>query len=376
MAMEAQPPQVEQPTHREVWTVARERCRPTQAALGWDWALSKMAKCADASSAQKYMDRKPVRRHRRRGVAPQHGPLVTQRASPYLRLAHEGPRATSALRRLFRPLLAPPCVPDPRRLRQVPYVTRGDGLMYVLDHHHTLAALELSGWEDVEVTFELVYEFDEGVLDTSNNDLFYGFLSGKGWTYLLDEQYQPISWRELPTGFDLRLYRNDLYRSMGGFCRKYGVLERGTTLEDRLFFEFRWGYLFWLNRNGPDSESENLWTDMRHYRTWCHMTSCLDEIIHNEFDVYKFKPNEVCAVAENFDIDEQVEFGKEVVRPCYRAACWALRDLCENYQAKQPVPLGKMSKLFPGTSVLPGRVLTAPPPKWQGKGSHTTEADV
>uniref|UniRef100_A0A7S3F356 ParB-like nuclease n=1 Tax=Prasinoderma singulare TaxID=676789 RepID=A0A7S3F356_9VIRI len=317
VAMEAQPPQVEQPTHREVWTVARERCRPTQAALGWDWALSKMAKCADASSAQKYMDRKPV-----------------------------------------------------------PYVTRGDGLMYVLDHHHTLAALELSGWEDVEVTFELVYEFDEGVLDTSNNDLFYGFLSGKGWTYLLDEQYQPISWRELPTGFDLRLYRNDLYRSMGGFCRKYGVLERGTTLEDRLFFEFRWGYLFWLNRNGPDSESENLWTDMRHYRTWCHMTSCLDEIIHNEFDVYKFKPNEVCAVAENFDIDEQVEFGKEVVRPCYRAACWALRDLCENYQAKQPVPLGKMSKLFPGTSVLPGRVLTAPPPKWQGKGSHTTEADV
>lgn len=251
-------------------------------------------------------------------------------------------------------------------------------------HARTCQTVELSGWEDVEVTFELVHDFDG--LGPDSEDSFWGFLSGRGWTYLLDEGYQPISWRELPTSFDLRMFRNDVYRSMGGFARKYGVLERGSALEDKLFFEFRWGYLFWYNRHGPsDEEDDKLWRDERHYRMWNIMQRTLDTIVHDEFDVYRYKPSSgngngdpVHGVQEGelprFDIAQQIEFAVEVVQPCYRALSWALQDLCESY-ASDPRAFGSLTALFPGTTVLPGRVLTAPPPEWSGKGSHTAEMD-
>ena len=67
------------------WREARDLCQPTQAALGWDWCLSKLKQYTDESAAQRFMDRKPV-----------------------------------------------------------PYVSRGRGAedktMYILDHHHTLCA--------------------------------------------------------------------------------------------------------------------------------------------------------------------------------------------------------------------------------------------
>jgi hypothetical protein len=36
--------------------------------------------------------------------------------------------------------------------------------------------------------------------------------------------------------FVLTAFRNDVYRSMGGFARVFDVLKRGKELDDRLFF--------------------------------------------------------------------------------------------------------------------------------------------
>jgi hypothetical protein len=36
--------------------------------------------------------------------------------------------------------------------------------------------------------------------------------------------------------FVLGAFRNDVYRSMGGFARVFDVLKRGKELDDRLFF--------------------------------------------------------------------------------------------------------------------------------------------
>ena len=58
-----------------------------------------------------------------------------------------------------------------------------------------------------------------------------------------------------PQDFDITNFRNDLYRSIGGFLRVYDVLKRGKTLEDTLFFEFRWGYFVWLHRSNKSSIS-------------------------------------------------------------------------------------------------------------------------
>ena len=39
---------------------------------------------------------------------------------------------------------------------------------------------------------------------------------------------------------ELTAFRNDVFRSLGGFARLNGLLKRGKTLEDLLFFEFQW----------------------------------------------------------------------------------------------------------------------------------------
>jgi hypothetical protein len=39
--------------------------------------------------------------------------------------------------------------------------------------------------------------------------------------------------------FVLTAFRNDVYRSMGGFARVFDVLKRGKELDDRLFFGAR-----------------------------------------------------------------------------------------------------------------------------------------
>jgi hypothetical protein len=97
------------------------------------------------------------------------------------------------------------------------------------------AALELSGF-DVEITLEQVRSFDKSEQTLEG---FWGYLEGRGWAFLRDENYNRIPIAKLPKVFVLSAFRNDVYRSMGGFARVFDVLKRGKELDDRLFFEFR-----------------------------------------------------------------------------------------------------------------------------------------
>jgi hypothetical protein len=174
------------PMERALWSKIKKSLRPTQAALGYDWCFYKMQQFTSEDAAQRYMDSKPV-----------------------------------------------------------PYVQRGSK-KYIVDHHHTLAALELSGF-DVDITLEQVRSFDK---TEQTLEGFWGYMEGRGWAFLRDENYNRIPIAKLPKNFALSAFRNDVYRSMGGFARVFDVLKRGKELDDRLFFEFRWGYFFWIHRKG------------------------------------------------------------------------------------------------------------------------------
>ena len=81
--------------------------------------------------------------------------------------------------------------------KPVPYVQRGSK-KYIVDHHHTLAALELSGF-DVEITLEQVRSFDK---TEQTLEGFWGYLEGRGWAFLRDENYNRIPIAKLPKARD------------------------------------------------------------------------------------------------------------------------------------------------------------------------------
>jgi len=201
---EEKAPEVE----RVRWSKVREKLRPTQSALGYDWCFYKLKNFTSEAAAQRYMDSK---------------------ARPASRPA--APTAGAD----FPPLAQP-----------VPYVQRGKN-KYVVDHHHTLAALELfckSTETDLYVTMERIRQFDKSEQNSLTDEAFWGVMEGKGWAFLRDENYNRSSVTDLPLDFALSSFRNDIYRSMGGFARVYEVLKRGKELDDMLFFEFRWGCAF------------------------------------------------------------------------------------------------------------------------------------
>ena len=147
------------------WSEIKKIARPSQTACGWDWTFYKLANFSSEETAREYMAVKPV-------------PVVKYR-----------------------------------------------GYYYVVDHHHTLSALELAGWE-VDVTLEEIYVFE----DDLNEEAFWGIMEGKGWSFCRDENYRRIDLKDLPKNFELSSFRNDVFRSLGGFARKFGVLKRGKSL--------------------------------------------------------------------------------------------------------------------------------------------------
>eukprot|EP00854_Cymbomonas_tetramitiformis_P004394 gene4394-5403_t len=177
------------PSERGRWKTIQTLLRPTQTALGWDWSFYKLQNFRTEEEAQTYMDTKPV-----------------------------------------------------------PYIQRGSK-KYVVDHHHTLVALEMSGWNP-KVTLQCVDELDA---EERGKEAFWGYLEGRGWAFMRDPDYTRISHKLLPKTFHIQEFRNDVYRSMGGFARKH---------KDKLFFEFRWGYFFWLHR----ANEFELWGDDRNHR--------------------------------------------------------------------------------------------------------------
>lgn len=143
----------------------------------------------------------------------------------------------------------------------VPCVLGPGNLLYAVDSHHTLTALDLSGWEDTKVTVEVLC--DLRALTPSD---FWEEMEERSWVYLLSAADSrssglptPISPSDLPDEFAYGSFANDYYRSLSAFVRKVknetcpSDDEYCERCYDRVcsedgggipFFEFRWGYFF------------------------------------------------------------------------------------------------------------------------------------
>ena len=216
----------------------------------------------------------------------------------------------------------------------VPYVQRGKN-KYVVDHHHTLAALELftrSTGCDITLTLERVRSFDAPPADSNSSsssaasnasaavtaltdEAFWGLMEGKGWAFLRDEQYNRSPIASLPKDFTLSSFRNDVYRSMGGFARVYDVLKRGKELDDLLFFEFRWGFFFWLHRN----DNFSLWPDKRLLRAFQRCVALVEQI-----DTQEYAGD---ARANTLNVRDCIYLSQQVIEPAYQLLSFYLRNL-------------------------------------------------
>ena len=231
--------------------------------------------------------------------------------------------------------------------KPVPYVQRGSK-KYIVDHHHTLAALELSGF-DVEVTLEQVRAFDK---TEQTLEGFWGYLEGRGWAFLRDENYNRIPIAKLPKVFVLSAFRNDVYRSMGGFARVFDVLKRGKELDDRLFFEFRWGFFFWIHRN----DSFGLWPDKRLLRGFQRCVQLVSEI-----DLQEYSAADAAAAGGAANVAEISFLCQQVIEPAYQMLSFYLRHLAVAYDN---LPKGRerdvpgLREIFGSDhSQLPGKVI-------------------
>ena len=91
---------------------------------------------------------------------------------------------------------------------------------------------------------EEIFDYDDDLTE----EMFWGIMEGKGWSFCVDQDYGRLPPSAVPTRRHLSWYtsafRNDIFRSLGGFARKAKLLKRGKMLEEKLFFEFQWGYFF------------------------------------------------------------------------------------------------------------------------------------
>lgn len=264
-----------QPTVRKRWSKLKTSLHPTQTSLGWDWVLFKMKNLLDEETAQAYLDRKPV-----------------------------------------------------------PAVKRGD-MYYVVDHHHTLAALEASGF-DVKVTVVVILEVPE---DLCPAEFFWRFLETRCWSFVRNQDYTMAGPEALPKTFNMRDYHNDIYRSMAGFARVHRVLKRPKNLEARLFFEFKWGYFFYFNSTDPIG----LWNDVRLHRSFGRIKALVEEVDMQEYVVDKIQE-------DRLNVQECVYLSENVIEPAYQLMMFYLRSLCLEYEKlsdeDKPKAVPEMAMLF------------------------------
>jgi len=266
------------------WIDARAEFRPTQVALGWDWTFYKLSNFKDVESATAYMARKPI---------------------PYVK---------------YR------------------------GLKYVVDHHHTLAALNLAGW-DIDVYMEEIFEYDDDLTE----EMFWGIMEGKGWSFCVDQDYQRLPPSAIPTSFELTAFRNDIFRSLGGFARKAKLLKRGKMLEEKLFFEFQWGYFFWLHRN----DEYALWPSSQLQRGFNRLLTMIEQTDDSEY------------IGEGHleasrDVRDMIFLSDVVLQPLYEVLVKYVAPLAYAY-ATLPTDEARfvpgLKKRF-GRETLPGSVIT------------------
>jgi hypothetical protein len=143
----------------------------------------------------------------------------------------------------------------------------GSGAIYIVDHHHELAALDWSGYTDVSVTVTIVC--DKRTLSISK---FWSYMENSDDVYLLEHPSgepntlpQNIDYTDLPTYFSFtstdKSFNDDPWRSLGSYVRKTSNStctsmgfdtdcmrcfvrdcdSDGSTIP---FYEFKWGYFF------------------------------------------------------------------------------------------------------------------------------------
>jgi hypothetical protein len=151
----------------------------------------------------------------------------------------------------------------------------GRKAVYAIDGHHTLAALDFSGYHGVEITISVTCNYE----NMSEAD-FWAKLKDEGFAYLYGVPKDspnalpvPISPSELPQQFSFTksgsTFDDDRWRAMVGFARKIQTDDTSKyqmRCMDRIcdphtggtipFFEYRWAYFF-----ADAFATKSLWDD-------------------------------------------------------------------------------------------------------------------
>ncbi|XP_075257228.1 uncharacterized protein LOC142349509 [Convolutriloba macropyga] len=102
----------------------------------------------------------------------------------------------------------------------------GNPLITIVDKHHTLSALDYSGYDDISVSMNIICDYRNLTWDD-----FYQTLESQSFIYILDHPKglpnhlpQPISPSDLPIVFEFRknskAFSNDPWRALSSFSRK------------------------------------------------------------------------------------------------------------------------------------------------------------
>jgi hypothetical protein len=128
---------------------------------------------------------------------------------------------------------------------------------YVLDGHHLTQALLLSGWGDLEVTLEIVdnwndLSFPEFELAMTTDNIFYLYNSGNG----------PISPTLIPP---FNYLDDDMFRTLAWLVREAGGFDKGNVM----YCEFIWADFLRSNMLLPTPASTPLYCNIVPYSPLC-----------------------------------------------------------------------------------------------------------
>lgn len=238
----------------------------------------------------------------------------------------------------------------------VPVVIGPGPALYIVDDHHSLCALDFSGFDETSVTFDVLCDMRH----LTPND-FWNELQGQNLAFLVAHPYndsmelpKAISFQDIPSYFAFtatdKSLSDDPWRSVAGFSRKVKVAAPPAPKCDSTsseycercmyrgcvdgyqkegagvaFFEFRWGYLF----NDATYYSTNLWPSESERQSFLKIFEALG---HEEVG--------------KMDMSAWMDAASHVVNLCRS-------ESLSKYQLD--------TKLFPGTSSLPGYMATYQP---------------
>eukprot|EP00912_Choanoflagellata_sp_UC4_P002474 UC4_evm3s1566 len=181
----------------------------------------------------------------------------------------------------------------------VPVVLGPDRNFYILDHHHTLAALDFSGF-DVQVSLYVVCDWS----DVKSVSEFWDRMKTSNFAYLYgaskaDSLPTSISYDIIPKTLEYTAkgttFKDDPWRAFGGFVRKISNSSCPKSNKycmrgfDRIcnkagesipFFEFRWAYFMVYAYN-----DETLWPSLDQARSFNKIYAMLPASLPGQADV-------------------------------------------------------------------------------------------